>query len=67
MKISLIILCLIFNITVDIYTIDEKWKKDKTKSIKLYNISIFKYTFMWNESNGKLLNFLKKWEGVLWS
>jgi hypothetical protein len=46
MKISLIILCLIFNITVDIYTIDEKWKKDKTKSIKLYNISIFKYTFM---------------------
>jgi hypothetical protein len=59
MKIPLLILYLIFNITVDIYTIYEKWKKDKTKSMKLYNINIFRYTCMWNESNGKLLKLTK--------
>ena len=40
-------------------------KKNKTKSRKLYNISIFRYTCMGNESNGKLLNFKEKWERVL--
>jgi hypothetical protein len=40
-------------------------KKDKTKSMKLYNISIFRYTSMGNESDGKLLKLKEKWEMVL--
>ena len=32
----------------------ENEKKDKTKSIKLYNISVSKYPCMWNESDWKL-------------
>ena len=33
---------------------EKKPTKYKTKSMKLYNISIFNGTCMWNESNGKL-------------
>jgi hypothetical protein len=40
-----------------------KNEKDKIKTMKLYNIRIFKYTCMWNESNGKLLKKNKNGRG----